>query len=376
MFELIMTRGERAGRLGRRAVTAWLLSLAFCAGIIYIPAAYAAEADMATIEVRQAFTDSDPSSGADAAFAYRLTPKAASNPMPAGGGPGGYDFTVTGTDQSAVSIDFSGERPGIYAYEISHVTAARAYYAYDTQVYTLQVFLKNDRSTLVVISKSDGDKAAAAAFEHTRNAPPSAPPETPATPDPPAPADPAPAAPGPAFVPDTPTADPNASTLLDDQTGNVFTDLANGNVPLGGGGSSANEVWSLLSLVLVLLGFAIAAVVMVSIIRRKPEEDDAGKEGAGKDDAGKEGAGKDVAGKEGAINLTYRDLFGGAAVLLSLLTLLLWLIFDDLSNPMAWINDKTAIVAIPFVVQVALFTLRGKKRAPAHKARAEKEGAA
>jgi hypothetical protein len=54
--------------------------------------------------------------------------------------------------------------------------------------------------------------------------------------------------------------------------------------------------------------------------------------------------------------------FNGILVLLGLLTLVLWLIFDDTSQPMVWIDDRTADVAIPFIAQTVFRLLRGRIR--------------
>jgi len=140
------------------------LLLACLAGLL-APAAHAA-AGQATLTVKQTFTQIGASLPPSAAFSYRLTPKQASNPMPAGSGPDGCAFTITGTDTAGVGpIAFT--RAGRYAYTLSHVTAAQPGYTYDGEVYTLEIFVKDDLTAIVVVYKKDGGKASDIAFTHS-----------------------------------------------------------------------------------------------------------------------------------------------------------------------------------------------------------------
>jgi hypothetical protein len=375
-------------------LAACLLLSACLAGLAPVPAAHAAGEGLVTLEVEQSFTDSDPSSGADGTFAYRLVPEAAGSPMPAGGGAGGYGFAVTGTAKRAVSIDFSGAGAGIYTYGIRCVADARPGYTYDTRQYTVRVYLAGAGNAAVVVYAPSGGKAAAIAFSQGHKAVPPVPPdpEDPQTPDPPdPPVPPDPQTPGPPGTtpagPTDPGTPPGPGTgptpgggvsapprddatgttgdytpgreiaegegvlaggfserdlaRLAAQTGNIFKDLLNGNVPLGG--LFARGVWSLLSLIFAVLALAVAAFSVLSyLMGRRPG------------DRAREGYARERRPQAWAFN--------GILVLLGLLTLVLWLIFDDTSQPMVWIDDRTAVVAIPFIAQTVFRLLRGRIR--------------
>jgi uncharacterized repeat protein (TIGR02543 family) len=104
---------------------------------------------------------------------------------------------------------------------------------------------------------------------------------------------------------------------IEAQTGNIFADIANGNVPLGN--LLAKGAWSLLSMI-----FAVLALVMAitMIVGRKNEQ-----------------------------NRILRIL----AICFGLLTPIIWVILEDFSQPVAWINQHTIIIAIIFAITVAQF---------------------
>jgi pilin isopeptide linkage protein len=140
------------------------LLLACLAGLS-APAAHAAGQGEITLTVKQVFTNAGASAPPSEVFHYRLAPKLASNPMPAGSAADGYAFAATGTGDASIGpIVFA--QAGRYAYEISHVTAARPGYTYDQEVYALEIFVKSDLTTAAVVYKKDGSKASGIKFEH------------------------------------------------------------------------------------------------------------------------------------------------------------------------------------------------------------------
>jgi hypothetical protein len=125
---------------------------------------------------------------------------------------------------------------------------------------------------------------------------------------------------------------------LEAQTGNPFVDLANGNVPLGN--LVVEGVWSLSSLIFVLLALVNAARVLPVILRRRREE--ALQQAYASEDASGRGRGRAL---------------GWLTVVLGVATLILWWLLDDLSHPMAWVNRWTTPVGVTFLVQVAVNVL-------------------
>jgi len=127
-----------------------------------VPMAYAAELGQVTLTVKQIFAGTGMPGET---CSYRLTPKQASNPMPAGSGPDGYVFTAVGTSDTAVGpIAFA--QAGQYAYEISHITPPASGYTYDQEVYRLEIYVKSSLAVTVIAYKKDGSKAANISYEH------------------------------------------------------------------------------------------------------------------------------------------------------------------------------------------------------------------
>lgn len=107
--------------------------------------AFAAESGAdASIRVEQSFTlDSRHQNIADT-FQYQLHPTDAAYPMPEGTTTdGNYYFSISGTNHLDLG-KIHYERTGIYTYEVSQVIPKdTADYTYDTEVYTVQVVVKN-----------------------------------------------------------------------------------------------------------------------------------------------------------------------------------------------------------------------------------------
>jgi uncharacterized repeat protein (TIGR02543 family) len=127
---------------------------------------------------------------------------------------------------------------------------------------------------------------------------------------------------------------PVEQEMLVAQTGNPVLDIFNGNVPLGN--FVAQGVWSLLSLLLVVLALLSALfVVAPGFISKRLREQ-------------------------------RRGILGLVSAALAVIALLLWLLLDTLANPMAWINSNTLYVVIVFalyvVVAIAYLALRKSRR--------------
>jgi predicted outer membrane repeat protein len=116
---------------------------------------------------------------------------------------------------------------------------------------------------------------------------------------------------------------PEEVEALQSQTGNPVVDLAEGNVPLGN--LDTTLVISLLNLILAVLA-ALGSLVLLAanLLRRRHFK--------------------------GAILLT-----GIAAVVLGLITVVVWLVLDGLNRPTAWLDAYTPIIVALF----ALFAIMG-----------------
>jgi hypothetical protein len=125
---------------------------------------------------------------------------------------------------------------------------------------------------------------------------------------------------------------------IEAQTGNLFQDLANGNIPLGN--FIANGAWSLLSLMLSLASLILTARIIIGAFRRKDE----------------------IPGQYEREFSAYEEtrILKLLAVILGLATPALWGTLDDLSQPVTWINRWTAPVGVLFLAH-ALVCLKLRK---------------
>ncbi|MDR3304665.1 MAG: InlB B-repeat-containing protein [Clostridiales Family XIII bacterium] len=132
------------------------------------------------------------------------------------------------------------------------------------------------------------------------------------------------------------------------QTGNPLTDLLNGNVPLGGPG--VTDAWSLLSLILSVIGILSALILfIVALIRRKRYK------------TADESAQAELAESDGEVREKQRKraaLTTALAIITGILVLVVWLILDDLTLPTTWINKWTPYVAVIFIVHIVCLVAR------------------
>jgi len=85
--------------------------------------------------------------------------------MPAGSGPDGYAFTVTGTANMGIG-PIAFRQAGQYTYGISHITPPASGYTYDREVYTLEIYVESNLTVTVIAYKQGGSKAADISYEH------------------------------------------------------------------------------------------------------------------------------------------------------------------------------------------------------------------
>jgi len=140
--------------------TVMILMLLFAA----IPLTAYAAPNPLSITVNQIFTTS--TSAVNGTFTYRLKALDTKNPMPLGSTSEGYIFTINKTNSVDIdSIYFS--KAGKYIYELSQViTKAKSGYGYDTNVYTLEVYVDADLDVILIILNKDGKKVEEITFEN------------------------------------------------------------------------------------------------------------------------------------------------------------------------------------------------------------------
>jgi uncharacterized repeat protein (TIGR02543 family) len=119
---------------------------------------------------------------------------------------------------------------------------------------------------------------------------------------------------------------------LEAQTGNLFNDIGSGNVPLGN--FLGKGAWSLVSLILSFIGVVVSACLIAgaALARRRKDEEVFNTE-------------EDQYRRKGGF-------LRALAVIAGILTAVIFLILDDLSAPVVWVNQYTIIVGIVFIVHI------------------------
>lgn len=127
---------------------------------------------------------------------------------------------------------------------------------------------------------------------------------------------------------------------LEQQTGNLIADLADGNVPLGNMG--LDGVWSLLNLLMSLVALMLGVIAFVTLInnlrdKKRYEEEE----------------------QEEAETLARRYGILKIAVMLSgVIPGILFLILEDLSFPVSFINKWTPLIGLFFIIHVIILIIQ------------------
>ncbi|MCL2678821.1 MAG: InlB B-repeat-containing protein [Dehalococcoidia bacterium] len=176
----------KIGKVGGVALPV-ILAVCLLGNILGTPPAVMAAPGVVTQSVEQHFTG-DTAAAPNAGFTYKLTPRTPFHPLPSNisGGyidSGSYIFTLAGTVNQPLILDFSVAATGTYTYDLTHITShGLPGYSYDDAVYTIEVRAGSEHDiTTVVIRNQAGDKVDGISYNHSYIAPP-----TTATPQPPA----------------------------------------------------------------------------------------------------------------------------------------------------------------------------------------------
>jgi uncharacterized repeat protein (TIGR02543 family) len=146
-------------------------------------------------------------------------------------------------------------------------------------------------------------------------------------------------------------------TLPTNQTGNPVLDLIKGNVALGG--FTIKGAWSLLSLLMSLVAVVISVLLVFGVFMRRREDDDE-----------EERVDSD---REEENRRRRAKILKTLTVIVGVLTPIVWLILDNLNQPMAWINNWTVFVGITFIVHIALLVVYKLRKGSEEKEEEEEE---
>lgn len=226
-----------------------MLLLVLVMGVALLPpSAWAAEARVQVdLSVQQKITFTGAAGDPDkVVFAYNLEALDPANPMPDGTVGSTSAFTVSGEGVSTL-VPITYKAGGVYSYRVYTTDSGDASITYDTTVYTVTVYVKNNSdgslSTTEVIEKNGTSKVSAMSFTYSiqsdRPDPPD-PPDPPNPPDPPDPYDPS--------KPSGPSApDPGASSSTGD-VGYYST--------------------------LIMMGISSATILLICLVRRRTAKDE------------------------------------------------------------------------------------------------------
>jgi len=132
---------------------------------------------------------------------------------------------------------------------------------------------------------------------------------------------------------------PEEEDQIENQTGNIGTDIVDGNVPLGN--TEVTGVWSFLSLIFSVAAIVIAVIFGIGFIARKSRANMLRSLGAHDE-------------KELALIIRRGNLLRMLTIILGAITLVTWLLLDTFGNGYVWINATTPIVGILCALTIAL----------------------
>ena len=141
----------------------------------------------------------------------------------------------------------------------------------------------------------------------------------------------------------------NILAMVENQSGNILTDILNGDVPLGS--PNITGVWSFLSLLFSVAGIAIACIFAIGAFFRRRQATTLANMGVYDEDWLK------LMSKRGAI---LRLL----TIIVGVITLIAWLFIDDFTLGVVWINSYTVPIGLLFAITIALcivVNIRDKK---------------
>lgn len=158
--------GMMQKRQYQKVMALCLMLVCFVSGGSAQSAQAASAAQPVILTVDQSFTKPE-SSTAAGEFTYTMTALQPGDPMPVGSSGDVLTFTIDGTKEEPLGA-ISYTRPGTYGYEIRQTIASQETgCTYDTQVYTVTIYVDSYLSADVIIQKEDSlEKVEKIVFEN------------------------------------------------------------------------------------------------------------------------------------------------------------------------------------------------------------------
>lgn len=161
----------------------WVLLLGIV--LLSLSVGYAAEGALQiSLPVEQHFVVESQTAGAvRETGTYVLTAAEPETPLPEGSEAGTYVFSLTGTEEKAISLDY--ERTGKYIYTLQQITEDAPGYTYDRSCYTIRVYILNGEDGQLqsqVVVEKEQEKCGEIAFSNGCHAAPDNVPEEPEEP--------------------------------------------------------------------------------------------------------------------------------------------------------------------------------------------------
>lgn len=359
-----------------------VLGLAACT-ILFL----AVEANAMTVEMPYQQTFRNPSGATvESTFDYQITAGDPSSPMPEGTTDGVYRFTLEGSTSGQLDLDIPFSKPGYYHYNVEgNEVQKKAGYTYDTRTYTVMVMVMNGNNGLQVGAMTIQDpklsKYAYLPFrtgygtdgEDTDTDDPSG--DDPNGDDPegqtePAGADGAPGNGGnggngtpaggtPGTLAPAGTAiggnGPPTGTPGNDPAGATIGDNGPPLVSIDG------NYWSLPDLILTILTVITSIAAIILIIRRRKKAGDAWKEAEERSEETETAEAEEEQNEfETRKQLKWKGIVRALEVIPAIGACILFILKQDLTQPMGWIDEWTIWHLIILIVNVLLALISRK----------------
>ena len=258
-------------------------------------------------------------------FNYTITPLDGA-PAPAGSTNGVYAFSVKGTPEAVADLDdvklnITFERPGDYQYRVASSDAKKKGFTYESRMYTVHVYVQNDsegklKAPLVTAVGADGRK-----YQRLQLNPSHAAEKLPAN------------RVRPTTTPqgDGMVAEPATEDIKDDPT--PLDNLVEKVVPKV---DPERHYWALLNLISAILTTLLSAIMAYRYFERVDTEDD-----------------EYIIRRKGNLRL--------AGIVLSIVSIVVFILTEDLTNPMGWVDEWTLFMLCVLAADIVLAFVVYKK---------------
>ena len=308
-------------------------------GILPIRAVFA-ESEAVSIPYKQVWTNKSGST-VDNSFEYRLTAVDGA-PLPDEASGGSYRFTLTGDDSGSIELHFPFTKPGYYNYLVkAHIPDRNSDYTYGDQSYNVMIMVINGESGPEVGAMTIQDESLAKYAELTfitaYNKAPPAPPDE----------------------------DGDEDEDRDDQgNGGTQTDAAPAAAPADTAGVIPDagvpatipepeppksilpepEDWALLNLILMILTVIIAFVDGIMYFSKPTDK------------YGDEYEDDEEVKRHGLPRIL--------AIILAIVSVILFFLTEDMTDPMIWVDEYTLWMLILFIATAILLMMSKKETNP------------